>query len=60
MPNDSSKDGAGEVLLQLHGDVWRPVARSYAGLETECAQIEKEALGIVFRCEKFHGYIWIA
>lgn len=58
---DSSKDGLGAVLLQWHNPDWKPVAYGARGL-TECeqryAQIEKECLGLVYGCEKFHGYIY--
>jgi hypothetical protein len=59
---DASKDGLGAVLLQADNDGhWRPVAyasRSMTETETRYAQIEKETLGLVFGCEKFHGYIY--
>lgn len=59
---DASKDGLGAVLLQADKDGhWRPVAyasRSMTETETRYAQIEKETLGLVFGCEKFHEYIY--
>ena len=58
---DSSKDGLGAVLLQLHGEQWKPVAyaaRSLTNSETRYAQIEKECLGLVFGCQRFHNYIY--
>ncbi|KAJ8335412.1 hypothetical protein SKAU_G00387540 [Synaphobranchus kaupii] len=58
---DASKDGLGAVLLQADGDNWKPVAyvsRSMAETERRYAQIQKESLGLVFGCEKFHGYVY--
>ena len=58
---DSSKDGLGAVLLQLHGKNWKPVAyasRSLTDAETRYAQIEKECLGLVFGCQRFHHYVY--
>ena len=58
--SDASKNGLGAVILQLHGDVWMPVAyasRAMLDAETRYAQIEKELLGITFACERFHQFI---
>ncbi|MGH0128263.1 UNVERIFIED_CONTAM: hypothetical protein FKN15_034099 [Acipenser sinensis] len=59
---DASKDGLGAVLLQAtEDDDWRPVAYASRSMtESECryAQIEKECLGLVFGCEKFHSYVY--
>ena len=58
---DASKFGLGAVLLQKHGDTWAPVAyasRSLNKLEQNYAQIEKEALAILFGCECFHVYLY--
>lgn len=54
---DASKDGVGAALLQYHSDGWRPVAyasRVLSQTEQRYAQIEKEALGIAFGCDKFY------
>ena len=51
----------GAVLLQKHGDTWAPVAyasRSLSKSEQNYAQIEKEALAILFGCERFHVYLY--
>ena len=59
--SDASKDGLGAVIMQLHDSKWLPVAyaaRSMTDAECRYAQIEKECLGIVFACEKFHEYIY--
>lgn len=58
---DASKDGLGAVLLQMHEDKWQPVAyasRSMTETEQRYAQIEKETLGLVFGCGKFHSYVY--
>jgi transposase InsO family protein len=58
---DSSKEGLGAVLLQLYGDTWRPVAyaaRSLTDSECRYAQIERECLGLVFGCQRFHNFIY--
>lgn len=56
---DASKEGLGAVLLQQHGPAWCPVAyasRTMMEAERNYAQIEKETLGAVFGCEKFHEW----
>jgi len=58
---DASKDGLGAVLLQCHDGAWKPVAyaaRSMTETEQRYAQIEKECLGLVFGCDKFHSYVF--
>ena len=59
---DSCKDSLGACLLQLHDGVnWKPVAyaaRSMTSTEKNYAMIEKELLGLVWGCGKFHEYIY--
>ena len=58
---DASKSALGAVLLQKHGSEFFPVAyaaRAMTPAEQRYAMIEKELLGIVYACEKFHQYIY--
>ena len=58
--SDASAFGLGAVLLQYSGDTWRPVAyasRFMSETEQRYSQIEKEALGIVWACDKFKDYV---
>ena len=51
----------GAVLLQEHDGNWLPVAfisRAMTSAEKNYAEIEKELLGLVFACEKFHEYVY--
>ena len=51
------------VLLQEHDGYWLPVAfisRAMTSAEKNYADIEKELLGLVFACEKFHEYVYVA
>ena len=58
---DASAYGLGAVLLQQHSNAeWKPVAyasRSMSDTEQRYSQIEKEALAIVWACEKFADYV---
>ena len=54
---DACKDSLGAVLLQMHGNDWKQVAyaaRSMTSAENNYAMIEKELLGLVWACSKFH------
>ena len=58
---DASCFALGAALFQLHDKDWRPVAyasRVLSDSETRYAQIEKEALGITFGCERFREFIY--
>ena len=58
---DASKNGIGNVLLQLEDDGWHPVhyaARSLTKQEQTYAPIEREALAILHGVRKFHQYIF--
>ena len=58
---DAGPGGIGAVLLQLHGDQWRAVSyasRNLSEVERRYAQTEKEALALVWACERFHIYVY--
>ena len=58
---DASAYGLGAVLLQHHDrEDWKPIAyasKSMSETEKRYSQIEKEALALVWACEKFADYI---
>ncbi len=57
---DASSYGLGAVLLQEVGRIWKPVAYASSSLtdtERRYAQIEKEALGVAWACDRFSNYI---
>ena len=57
---DASAFGLGAVLLQQSTKEWKPVAyasRALTDTEKRYSQIEKEALAIVWACERFTGYV---
>lgn len=58
---DASSYGIVGILLQLHGEDWRPVGfclRRLSDTEKRYAQIEKECLTSVWACEKFEKYLY--
>ncbi|KAE8739254.1 hypothetical protein FOCC_FOCC015252 [Frankliniella occidentalis] len=59
--SDASPDGLGAILCHKVGNTERPVAFASCAL-TPCqqnyAQIDREALGIMFAINKFHKFIW--
>ena len=55
---DASACSLGAVLLQSQdGVTWQPVAFASRSLNETDAQIEKEALALVYTCEKFSEYV---
>ena len=60
LSSDASSFGLGAVLMQQHADKWKPVAyasRAMSDTEQRYSQIEKEALSLVWACEKFSNFI---
>ena len=58
--SDASAYGLGAVLMQKCSNKWKAVAyasKSLSNTELRYSQIEKEALGLVWACEKFSNYI---
>ena len=57
---DASTVGLGAVLTQLQEDIWRVIAyasRSLSDVERWYSQTEKEALALVWACERFDLYV---
>ncbi|KAL9971363.1 hypothetical protein ACROYT_G023876, partial [Oculina patagonica] len=57
---DASPVGLGAVLTQQHGETWRVVSyasRSLTDVERRYSQTEKEALALVWACERFNMYV---
>ncbi|KAF4527576.1 hypothetical protein B566_EDAN015817 [Ephemera danica] len=57
---DASLIGLGGVLEQLEDGEWKPVSyasRRLTETESRYAPIEREALGIVWACHKYHEFI---
>ncbi|KAF4514255.1 UNVERIFIED_CONTAM: hypothetical protein B566_EDAN019553 [Ephemera danica] len=60
LASDASLMGLGAVLEQEHQGMWRPVcyaSRRLSETESRYAVIEREALGIVWACQKFHDFL---
>ena len=58
---DASPVGLGTVLLQKQDGFWVPVnyaSRVLTDCESRYSQTEKEALGLVWGCERFHAYVY--
>ena len=57
---DASPVGLGAVLTQQQGGVWRVIShasRSLSDVECRYSQTEKEALALVWACERFSMYV---
>ena len=58
---DASPVGLGAVLIQTQEGVEKPIyyaSRSLTDVEQRYSQTEKEALALVWACERFHQYIF--
>ena len=59
---DASPVGLGAILMQDHGNgEYKPVcyaSRSLSSVEQRYSQTEREALGVIWACEKFHLYVY--
>ena len=58
---DASPVGLGAVLVQSQDGAWVPIcyaSRSLTECERKYSQTEKEALALVWACERFHAYIY--
>ena len=58
---DASPVGLGAVLLQRRDGMFRPVeyaSRSLTDVERRYSQTEREALAVVWGCERFHIYLY--
>ena len=58
---DASPVGLGAVLVQQQGEEQRVISyasRSLSDTERRYSQTEKEALAIVWSCERFHAYLY--
>jgi hypothetical protein len=59
--SDASLLGIGAVLEQEELSMWKPVSyasRRLSETESRYAVIEREVLGIVWACQKFHDFIF--
>lgn len=58
---DAGPEGLGAVLVQEQNEEFRVISyasRSLSDVEKKYSQTEKEALGIVWACERFHLYLY--
>ena len=58
---DACKSDIGAVMLQQFDYDWMPIAyasRAFSKSEQNYAMIEKELLGVVFGCERFHSHVY--
>ena len=58
---DASKSCIGAVMLQQFDNDWMPIAYASRALrksKQNYAMIEKELLGVVFGCERFHSHAY--
>ena len=58
---DASPVGLGAVLTQLQGSEWRVIgyaSRCLSDVERRYSQTEKEALALVWACERFNMYVF--
>ena len=59
--SDTSPVGLGAVLVEEQNGNWRPVyyaSRSLTAVERGYSQKEREALALVWACERFHVYLY--
>ena len=58
---DASPVGFGAVLVQKQGEDYKIIcyaSRSLSDIERRYSQTEKEALGLVWACERFHKFLF--
>ena len=58
---DASPVGLGAVIVQQHDGITKPIcyaSRTLTDVERRYSQTEKEALALVWACERFHQYIY--